>query len=312
MTSRISYNNPDAIGGLDLAYHYEILADRTRVAPLRRAIERVARGRRVLESGAGSGVLSILAAKMGAERVYAVEKDPAVAWWVRRNVEAAGYGGVIRVIEKDSRCLSLDDVDGLEVDLIIAEHLSTWQVMEPQISVMNHLNTLLAGTTAQRIPECAFNHVELARSQFKFEDVAELRTYHFLFSGIARPAILSAPTLFKKVDFRKQNDCSIDRAVDLVAISDGIVNSLCLTSPLRLLEGITFQSSDSLMPPVVVPLASDLEVRAGDHVTVRIRYRCESSWTAFHCGAQLADGAPRGGRAAASATLPQGKGQWRE
>jgi len=288
MTSRIEYNNPNPEGGLGLSYHYEILSDRDRVAPLRRAIELVAEGRRVLESGAGSGVLSILAARAGARQVYAVEKDPAIACWVRKNVQRSGCGEIVRVIEKDARSLTLDDIDGQEVDLIIAEHLSTWQVMEPQVSVMNHLNRHLAGNAALRIPERAFNCVELAHSQFRFEDVVDLRTYYFLFTGIRRPAILSAPALFKEVDFRELNETSIDRSIEVVATAAGVVNSLQLTSPLRVLEGISFQSSDSLMPPVVVPLLEDLEVSAGDLVTVRCRYSCETNWTRMHCEATAA------------------------
>src|SRR5215813_10802640 len=101
MTSRIAYNNPQPDGALGLPYHYELLADRRRVAPLRRAVERVAAGRRVLESGAGSGILSILAARAGARRVYAFERDPAVARFLRQNVERAGCSGVVKIVEKD-------------------------------------------------------------------------------------------------------------------------------------------------------------------------------------------------------------------
>jgi hypothetical protein len=58
----------------------------------------------------------------------------------------------------------------------------------------------------------------------------------------------------------------LDLTVTLVATRGGVVNSLRLTSPLRVLEGIFFRSSDSLLPPVVVPLAHDLTVRGGDAV----------------------------------------------
>lgn len=75
MTSRIAYNNPDCNGSFGLPYHYELLFDRHRLGPLRRAIALAAIGRRVLESGAGSGVLSILAARAGARMVYTTEPD---------------------------------------------------------------------------------------------------------------------------------------------------------------------------------------------------------------------------------------------
>src|SRR5436305_2374563 len=128
MTSRIAYNNPDGSGALGLPYHYEMLADRRRLEPLRRAIQLVARDKRVLESGAGSGVLSILAAKAGARAVYAVERDPAIARFLRKNVQASGCGALVRILEKDTREVTLGDIDGQRVDVTISEHLSTWQV----------------------------------------------------------------------------------------------------------------------------------------------------------------------------------------
>jgi predicted RNA methylase len=286
MTSRIAYNNPDVNGALRLPYHYEMLADRRRLEPLRRAIHLVARGKRVLESGAGSGVLSILAAKAGARAVYAVERDPVVARFLRQNVQASGYSSIIHILEKDTRDVTLNEIDGQPVDVAIAEHLSTWQVTEPQTSVMNYVNQYLADESAVRIPECAFHRVELVNSRFRFEDAAELRTHYFGFSGVRRPLACSAPTLFRKVDFSSINELMVDHDVDVVANRNGIVNSLRLTSPLQVFGGISFRSSDSLMPPVVVPLAEDLMLRAGDVVNVRFRYRCETGWHRVNCEAR--------------------------
>jgi hypothetical protein len=291
MTSRIAYNNPNTDGALSLPYHYEMLLDGRRLKPLRRAVRLVAAGRRVLESGAGSGVLSILAARAGAKAVYATERDPVVARFLRSNVRASGCGSIVHVIEKDTRSLDLNDLGGKAVDLIIAEHLSTWQVMEPQTSIMNHINRNLASERAIRIPERGFNCVELARSQFRFEEV-ELRSHYFCFSGIRRPLALSRPTAFRSVDFGLINGLSIDRAIEMVATRAGFVNSLRLTSPLQIFEEISFRSSDSLMPPVVVPLKQDLEVREGDVVQVHIRYRCETSWSRFECEARRVDSRP--------------------
>jgi predicted RNA methylase len=295
MTSRIAYNNPDGNGALGLPYHYEMLADRRRLAPLRRAIRLVARDKRVLESGAGSGVLSLLAAQAGARVVYAVERDPAMVRFLRQNVEASGYGSVVHVLERDTRDLTLEDLGGRRVEVTIAEHLSTWQVTEPQISVLNYITRHLAEESAVRIPGCAFNYVELVRSQYRFEDLVELRTHYFGFTGIKKPQVLSAPTLFRRVDFGAVNELMIDQDVDVVATRDGVVNSLRLTSPLQVFDSISFRSSDSLMPPVVVPLQEDLTVKAGDVVNVRFCYRCETSWSRVECVAKRRD--DRGGSA---------------
>jgi len=287
MTSRIAYNNPDRKGALGLPYHYELLADRRRWAPLKRAIAAAAKGKRVLESGAGSGILSILAARAGAAMVYATEPDPRVARFTRDNVAKSGYSGIVRIIGKDTRSVTLDDIDNERVEVVIAEHLSTWQVTEAQIPVMNHINRTLAKPTAIRLPEWASNRAELACSKYSFEEIVELRTAYFGFTGIPKPAILSEPVDVHRVLFSKINPISNSRAATLIATVSGVVNSLRLTSPLMIFRDIRFQSSDSLVPPVIVPLEKDVEVTAGDAVRIRVRYECETDWGRVRCDARV-------------------------
>lgn len=287
MTSRIEYNNPVATGAFGLPYHYELLADKTRLNTLSRAIRKAARGRVVLESGTGSGVLSILAARAGARAVYAVEKDPGVATFARRNFRQAGVEGIVRLIEDDIRAVKLADLGGARVSMMIAENLSTWNVTEPQISVMNYINENLAEKNAIRIPGHLYHHAELVRSRFRFADAVDLRTHYFQFSGIPKPAVLSAPTLFKHIDMSRINSTGFHGEMRIVATESGLVNSLRLTSPMRVYGAIEFNSTDSLMPPVVFPLPEDLEVSAGDAVRVAIDYETESEWSRFHCSAKL-------------------------
>lgn len=284
MTSRITYNNPDRNGALGLPYHYELLADRRRLGPLKRAIALSAKGRRVLESGAGSGILSILAAKAGAQRVYTTEPDSRVARFTRDNVVKSGYAAVITIIEKDTRSVTLRDIGDAPVDMVIAEHLSTWQVTEAQIPVMNYVNTNLATEDAIRIPAWSNNCVELAWSNFRFEDIVELRTPYFGFTGIPKPSILSNPTLADRVQFGSINPISVSRSVDVMATRSGVVNSLRLTSPLLIFGTIEFQCSDSLVPPVIIPLEADVEVSVGCSVEVHIEYECETDWSRIRCG----------------------------
>jgi predicted RNA methylase len=227
-----------------------------------------------------------------------------MARFLRQNVEASGYGAIVRVIERDTREVTLDDLDGERVEVTIAEHLSTWQVTEPQISVLNHVNRHLAEASAVRIPEHASNCVELVRSPYRFEDLVELRVHYFGFTGIKKPQLLSAPTLFRRVDFGLQNELWIDEDVDVVATRDGVVNGLRLTSPLQVFGLISFRSSDSLMPPVVVPLPEDLTVRAGEVVNVHLSYRCETSWSRVTCAAARRDSLGQSASEGCAATLP--------
>ena len=64
---------------------------------LRAAEELVEPGQRVLDLGAGSGILAIAAAKLGARQVEAVEIDPLAAKVCRENVELNGVADVVTV-----------------------------------------------------------------------------------------------------------------------------------------------------------------------------------------------------------------------
>jgi hypothetical protein len=115
----------------------------------------------------------------------------------------------------------------------------------------------------------------------------ELRTPYFGFTGIPKPSILSDPVEVERVDFKAVNPTSVDRRVRLRAARSGIVNSLRLTSPLVVCRDIRFQSSDSLVPPVIVPLPDDVEVSEGDSVEVHIEYDCETDWSRVRCGSRV-------------------------
>jgi ribosomal protein L11 methyltransferase len=59
--------------------------------------ERVRPGSRVLDVGAGSGILAIAAARLGARRVEAIEIDPVAAAVCRDNVARNGVGPIVSV-----------------------------------------------------------------------------------------------------------------------------------------------------------------------------------------------------------------------
>jgi ribosomal protein L11 methyltransferase len=62
-------------------------------------------GDRVADLGTGSGVLAIVAARLGAASVAAIEIDPDAIGNAEENVSRNGVGGVVRVLEGDASLL---------------------------------------------------------------------------------------------------------------------------------------------------------------------------------------------------------------
>lgn len=72
-------------------------------------------GKRILDMGSGTGVLAIVAAKLGAESVLAVEIDDMAEESVRENIELNGVAD--RVV---SVCGDVSAIEGKEFDIVLA------------------------------------------------------------------------------------------------------------------------------------------------------------------------------------------------
>lgn len=103
-----------------------MICDRVRTEAFQRAIEEVVRpGDVVLDVGAGSGILSIFAARAGAARVYAVEATTIAA--VAEQLAAAnGVSDIVRAIQGDMFDVELPE----QVDVIVSEWLGGFGIDE--------------------------------------------------------------------------------------------------------------------------------------------------------------------------------------
>jgi SAM-dependent methyltransferase len=110
----------------ELEVHRTMIRDRVRTEAFRRAIESVVRpGDVVLDVGAGSGILSLFAARAGAVRVYAVEATT-VAVVAQGLAAANGVAEIVQVIQGDVMEVELPE----RVDVIVSEWLGGFGIDE--------------------------------------------------------------------------------------------------------------------------------------------------------------------------------------
>ena len=266
-----------------------MLSDSKRTGKFKDAINKVCKGKIVLESGCGTGVLSILAARADARKVFAVELDPEISKIAQANVNQNDLSSVIKIIQKDILELVPADIKNLQPEVVIAENMSTWSVVEPQIPIMNFLNEHFAAENCVRLPTGLKNYLELANTQYDFEDGVELKSIYYEFSGIKKSEILSDKVICQDISFSETNPLSYKINVVVDVTTAGIVNSLRLTSVLKIFKEINYYGSDSLIPPSIVPIKLPLQVKAGDKVFVSIEYQSNAGWKNFQARAQLVD-----------------------
>src|SRR5690606_19327233 len=117
----------------DASTHQMKLEDAIRTSSYQRAIDQLAPGRRVIDFGAGTGVLSIFAARNGASSVDAIERSTFVHH-ARRIARDSGFPE-IRFHHSDHENFHIDE----PVDLIVSEwmgHFLFYEAMlEPLIAI---------------------------------------------------------------------------------------------------------------------------------------------------------------------------------
>ena len=126
--------------------HVRLLSDAPRNRALIELLSRHAPGQRVLEVGCGTGLLSCVAARLGATKVVAVEPTGLVEE-AERMVEANDLGDIVEVVEG-----RVQDVDPREVDFAFSELFNADPFEECVLEAMLGARDWLApgGTMAPR------------------------------------------------------------------------------------------------------------------------------------------------------------------
>ncbi len=120
--------------------HRAMLADVRRNAAFRAALEAASPGRVVLDVGCGTGILSLMAARAGAERVYACEASD-MAWHAHQVVKQNGLEGRVFVTQRRAEELEL----GERVDVLVSEWMGSFAFFESMVeAVLSARDRLLA------------------------------------------------------------------------------------------------------------------------------------------------------------------------
>lgn len=134
-------------------WHFEMLADSERNYAYQAAIEKaVTPSTRVLDIGTGSGLLSMMAARAGAERIIACEMNERLAATADEIIALNGYDKQIDLFAKKSSQLMVGKEIKEKVDLIISEILDVGALGEGVLPSIRHAVHNLAKPGVKLIP----------------------------------------------------------------------------------------------------------------------------------------------------------------
>jgi protein arginine N-methyltransferase 1 len=269
-------------------------ADGVRMDAHVRALERVVKpGTIVLDLGAGTGIVSIIAAKMGARKVHAVDLNPAVllvADLARENAVA----GQIEVHHKSSFELTLEEL-GQRADVIITDMRASLPLHGDGISLIRDARSRLLAPAGVLFP--AKDHLmvalveapglvqdfEIAMEGFKRRALsaeaarASLANSIYLDSSrtLSASNMLSTAGRWATIDYGSPNAAAVvEGTVELTFHRSGRVDALALWFDAVIAEDIGFTTApghSSTYSRSLLPLEQSVVVSAGDRATVTVR-----------------------------------------
>jgi len=258
----------------------ECLLDKKRVSVFNKAIkETIKPGDIVLDVGTGSGILSLLAVRAGAKKVYAVEIADDVAGFARLNIKSNNLSDRIEVISADIKDFNFPH----GIDAVTAELLDTCLVAEQQAHALNSLRKRgIINPNTKLIP-------------YRFDCAVELVEYDFNFYGFNMPFViqarnfgvnekivrkLSSLVIFKQVDFNNFIKTDVSEKILIKVEHDGLLNAIRLKSKTYLSPKVNIWSTSDMNMPVIIPLDL-LKVKKGEQVVLEIIYTMGEGFEQF-------------------------------
>ncbi|HXS18295.1 MAG TPA: methyltransferase domain-containing protein [Polyangiaceae bacterium] len=175
------HREPFAQSYRDASIHQMMLEDAIRTSSYERAIQQMAPGQRVIDFGAGTGVLSIFAARSGAASVDAIERTSFVHH-ARRIARDSGHPE-IRFHHADHESFQLDG----QADLIVSEWMGHFLFYEAMLGPLISIRDRYLSAGGRMLPERLHLHAALLIDQAFHEECAFFQgnPYGINFSSIA-------------------------------------------------------------------------------------------------------------------------------
>ena len=145
----------DATGKEVPGWHIPMMNDNPRNQAYKKALETaINENTQVLEIGAGSGVLAMLAAQSGTKKkITTCEMTPLIASVAKEIVELNGFSNSVEVLEKASNDIAIGEDLKRRADLIVSEVISNEFLGEGVLDTVEDAKERLLAPNGRMIPE---------------------------------------------------------------------------------------------------------------------------------------------------------------
>ena len=244
---------------------------------------------RVLDIGTGTGLLSMMAARAGAQSVTACEMVPIIADMARQIIADNGYGTQITVHTAPSTELRVGEHLDERADILVSEILSSDLLTEHVIDTFEDAHARLLKPDAIVIPRAASAIGCLVESQVLADYVFVDQVSGFdisRFGALASPKLpihgtmtdwkrLSDDVELVHIDLTRTQHQSDLHLLQINVLEDGIATGIVQWMHVDLADGITFDNhpdgyTDGGWLQVLHNFPEPVAVRAGDVLNVAV------------------------------------------
>ncbi len=228
-------------------------------------------GCHVVEFGAGTGVLSMLAARLGAGQVTALEVNRRSVDYARKAVQLNGLSDTVTVVEGHFADFCLSE----GADILVCEMLSSIMLVEPQVPACRHgvSHVLRAGGTV--LPASATVYLVPVECpgvlhRFAVEGLIFPPAPQTVDHGVARDLADLVPVVH--FDFGDPDTpLHVEHRVQFEVADRGTVHGLLGMFDATLTDDIVLQMEDGWRE-LFLPLEAPVQVDRGDLLEVRVAY----------------------------------------
>jgi protein arginine N-methyltransferase 1 len=266
----------------------QMIADRARTESYARALEAVVRpGCVVLDIGTGTGIFALLACRLGARRVYAVEPSDAIQV-ARDAARANGFADRVTFLQALSTRVTLPERAGVVVSDVRgslplfgsvaatladarARHLAPGGVMLPRGDVLR--------AAPVEAPEAYARIVSpWETGSFGFDMASARRAVvNARAKTRVRPEqLLAGPAEWATLDYRAWTDPDVRGRVAFTAARGGTAHGVAMWFEADLADGIGYSSgpgTETIYQTSFFPFEHPVEVETGDRVAVELDAR---------------------------------------
>jgi predicted RNA methylase len=273
----------EAIRAVVPRWHFEMLNDRERTHAYEAAISRVVQpGDLVLDIGTGAGLLSLLAARYGAERVVSCEGVDRVADVAERVAARNGFADRISIVRKWSTDVAVGAELPRLADVLVTEIIDCALVGEGIVDTVRHAREHLLAPQARIVPARATLYAQLVESRalehlnhvrrvagFDVSDLNRLSSLAYFPLRLAqtdyRP--LAPPVEALRFDFEAGEYPGERTTVTCRPVADGMCHAVALWFWVELVPGVVLSNEPanvrSHWEQAVQCFVSPIPVRAG-------------------------------------------------